>query len=225
MPSIFAPNWLSRQPIEMALRQFLTHLPPRAKVVDVGCGKKPYASLLTNFEHIGVDSSSENRADIICASNQIPLASQSVDAIICTQTLQHVEDVIGTLAECQRILKPACGMFLTVPFGIKIVDAERYHDYWRFTKYGLVKLLGTWQIDRISETTGYVGTLAQLCNYFVASISQAVIMRPLFALNNLLGAGSDATVAGLAKMFSWHRFYSKIYLSLTSNYIIIAHKK
>lgn len=220
--SIFAPNWLSRQPLEIALRRFASQQPVGAKVLDIGCGRKPYANLFEHTHYQGIDTDPAGGAYIIADSTAIPLPSVSADAIICTQTLQHVEDVAGTLVECSRLLKPGARIFLSVPFGIKIVDAVYYHDYWRFTKYGLATLLADWEVESIQETTGYFGTLAQLRNYFLASISQAAIMKPLFALNNITGFAGDALMKGIARGALGRRFYSNIYLSLTSNYIVIA---
>lgn len=55
-------------------------------------------------------------------TESIPLADNSLDAVICTSTYKHVWDVRAMLAECFRILKP--GGFLSfvevTPFGILV---------------------------------------------------------------------------------------------------------
>ncbi len=59
--------------------------------------------------------------------------------MLCTETLEHVLDPLGFLAEAKRSLRPGGRLILTVPF------AARWHyvpfDYWRFTPSGLKHLL------------------------------------------------------------------------------------
>ncbi len=61
------------------------------------------------------------------------------DTVLCTETLEHVLDPPGFLAEAKRSLRPGGRLILTVPF------AARWHyvpfDYWRFTPSGIKHLL------------------------------------------------------------------------------------
>jgi len=45
----------------------------------------------------------------------IPLASGSVDAIVATDILEHLDDDLAALSEFKRILKPGGQVVLTVP--------------------------------------------------------------------------------------------------------------
>ena len=61
------------------------------------------------------------------------------DAVLCTETLEHVRDAGAFLSELNRALAPGGQLILTVPF------AARWHfvpyDYWRYTPSGLAHVL------------------------------------------------------------------------------------
>ena len=70
---------------------------------------------------------------------KFPLADGEVDAVMATETLEHVADTGRFLGEIFRVLKPDGISVLTVPF------AARWHyipwDYYRFTPSGLKLIL------------------------------------------------------------------------------------
>ncbi len=119
----------------------------RGVVVDVGCGAQPYRSLFgTEVEYIGIDSAdAEARFGYSVPDTRYftgktwPLADQSVNFVLCTETLEHVLDTREFLGEAARCLVPGGNIVITVPF------AARWHyipyDYWRFTPSSLQHLL------------------------------------------------------------------------------------
>lgn len=232
MPSIFAPNWLSRQPLEISLQHFLASLPAGAKIIDVGCGHKPYAGMMKKFEYIGVDSSPQSAADIVCSSNNIPLPTDTFDAVMCTQTLQHVEDPAGTLKEIHRLMKSNGHFLLTVPFATKIVaepKGDERADYWRYTEYGLRRLMAAsgFEIQSIKPLTGYSGTLAGSRNYFLASLNIPLLFIPFYFFNNITGWLIDAFASTLLKLLPFPKvikWYRHIYQSFPLGYIVVARK-
>jgi SAM-dependent methyltransferase len=68
-----------------------------------------------------------------------PVADQTTDFILCTETLEHIAEPSVFLGEAFRVLKPGGRILLTVPF------MARWHfipyDYWRYTPSGLDRLL------------------------------------------------------------------------------------
>jgi SAM-dependent methyltransferase len=98
---------------------------PNPIIVDVGCGTGATASALGRFGRVvGVDFSP--LALEACASRglnklvraraeAIPLASGSVDAIVATDILEHLDDDLAALAEFRRVLKPGGQAVITVP--------------------------------------------------------------------------------------------------------------
>jgi len=65
--------------------------------------------------------------------------SGEYDCIYCSGVLEHVDDFQSATSEITRILRPGGLLLLGVPFRQPIHLAPT--DYWRFTRYGLEKLL------------------------------------------------------------------------------------
>ncbi len=117
-------------------------------VVDVGCGAQPYRELLnkSNVNYIGIDRCDakehfkyEIPDTIYYDTDRWPIADAQADVVLCTETLEHVLDYEGFLAETVRCLKPGGTLVMTVPF------AARWHyipyDYFRYTPSALNALL------------------------------------------------------------------------------------
>ena len=130
------------QVLAAELKRHLT--PGRSLVaVDVGAGSRPYARLLTTYArvHVGVDPVVHHHTGAVvrALAEWLPLLKNSVDFILCTQTLEHVDDPMAAIEEFHRVLTPAGLLFLST-HGTYV-----YHptpaDYWRFTHQGLQRLL------------------------------------------------------------------------------------
>jgi len=71
--------------------------------------------------------------------NTWPIADETLDYILCTETLEHVLHPESMLAEAHRCLRPDGRMMITVPF------SARWHfipyDFWRYTPASLKYLL------------------------------------------------------------------------------------
>ena len=72
--------------------------------------------------------------DYVCEITKIPLADRSLDAVLCTEVLEHVVDPMAVLAEFQRLLKPGGLLLLTAPHSTQL-HMEPYHYYGGFTHY------------------------------------------------------------------------------------------
>jgi 2-polyprenyl-3-methyl-5-hydroxy-6-metoxy-1,4-benzoquinol methylase len=77
--------------------------------------------------------------DVVADGQYIPLASNSVDSVICMETMEHVGDPRQVAHEFGRILQPGGVLILSVPFLYRI--HSRPWDYWRFTEYGVRRLV------------------------------------------------------------------------------------
>jgi SAM-dependent methyltransferase len=72
-----------------------------------------------------------------------PLASDTFDCIILTQTLHLIYDLRAAIHTVHRILKPGGVVLATVP-GISQIsryDMDQWGDYWRFTSASARRLL------------------------------------------------------------------------------------
>jgi len=122
-------------------RAILAHA--RGRVLDIGCGNKPYQGAFAgrSTEYVGCDviQSDRERVDILCEANRIPVPDASFDTVFSTQTIEHVADHRGMVAEAFRVLKPGGAFILSGPMYWHL--HEEPHDYFRFTEHGFRYLL------------------------------------------------------------------------------------
>ena len=137
------PHYISLVLIDRWLRS--TALPAAHGVMlDFGCGGQPYKELFAPrlARYIGADvaAASNVRLDVeIVPGTPVPLADASIDTLLSTQTLEHVDDVHFYLEECRRLVRPNGVMILTAPMQWR--HHEVPYDYLRFTRYGVQHLL------------------------------------------------------------------------------------
>jgi len=115
----------------------------RGRLLDIGCGNKPYHKLILPHisEYIGCDivQSNEECVDLICPANCIPLADQSFDTVISTQTIEHVEDPQGLVNEAYRVLNDNGYFIISGPMYWPL--HEEPYDFFRFTRHGFTYIL------------------------------------------------------------------------------------
>jgi len=113
-----AHAWLQRQQVERVLLTARTHLSPQAAVLDIGCGTGHFAEI-AKLQHpgwniTGIDFSyamarqAATRCDASLQGDatRLPLADDTVDAVVSSLCLQWVDDKARMLAEIRRVLKP-----------------------------------------------------------------------------------------------------------------------
>lgn len=118
----------------------------RGQILDVGCGMQPYRSLIgREASYVGIDVSGAEKDfgfqspdTTYYAGDRWPVDSGSVDCVLCVETLEHVKDSRGFVAEISRALRPGGRVILTVPFCARWHFIP--HDYWRFTPSGFAAL-------------------------------------------------------------------------------------
>lgn len=132
--------YLHRKPILEAVKEAAPRLGGR--LLDVGCGNKPYASVLRCREHIGVDvetsSHSRTKMDNIYDGAVLPFGDAEFDSVLCTEVLEHCRDPQRIAREMWRVLKPGGYALLTAPMVLH--HHEEPWDFQRFTRYGMKEL-------------------------------------------------------------------------------------
>lgn len=109
------------------------------RVLDLGGGKRftkwlaKYKNLFAVCDYQTMDYDDSTGADVVGDIHNIPLADNSMEAIICSSVLEHVTNPILAMKEIWRILKPGGKLFVYLP-SIYPYHARRGHypDYWRF---------------------------------------------------------------------------------------------
>lgn len=133
-------NWLVNRILDRKLRELAaTHL--RGRLIDIGCGAKPYRDLLDPYidEHVGVDLEGgihgDGAVDLFGDAYEIPSEDGSFDSAICTAVLEHLEEPEMAIREFFRVLSPGGVAIYSEPFIWHIHEAPR--DFYRFSPTGL----------------------------------------------------------------------------------------
>jgi SAM-dependent methyltransferase len=143
----------------------------RGRLIDIGCGEKPYKKLLCEFvaEHVGVDHEhslhSSIDTDLIGTAYKIPVDDSSFDCALCTAVLEHLEEPELALNECYRVLSKSGIAIYSVPFIWHLHEEPR--DFYRFSKYGLKYLFEKvgFEIIELDALSGFWVTFGQLFIY------------------------------------------------------------
>lgn len=141
------------------------------RLIDIGCGTKPYAQRLSGYitEHVGVDhaDSFHDLGDVnrIGTAYTLPADDASFDSALCTAVLEHLEEPAAAIRECHRVLKPGGCALYTVPFIWHLHEEPR--DFYRYSKHGLRYLFeqAGFQIVELRALSGFWVTFGQLLVY------------------------------------------------------------
>lgn len=137
------PYYLIRRHLWQAIRAEAPRLTGR--VLDVGCGSKPYRDLFATAEYVGMDvriSGHDHEGediDVFYDGVSFPFHAAGFDVVFMSEVLEHVPDASATLAECRRVLRPGGHLLLTMPF--LWGEHEMPFDHRRFTSVGLDAML------------------------------------------------------------------------------------
>ena len=143
-------SWFYHEHLErVMLRDQLRDTLPYASgiLLDIGCGGKPYQDLFVDriMGYLGLDYPPTHlaveevarvaMADVYGDGAHLPIRSETMDTVLCTQTLEHVPEPWAVMDEIARVLRPGGHLILTVPLEWGL-HGEPY-DFYRYTMYGL----------------------------------------------------------------------------------------
>lgn len=150
----------------------------RGRLIDIGCGTKPFQQQLSGIvrEHVGVDHAdclhNKGKIDVVAPAYHIPIESSSFDSALSTAVLEHLEEPEAALRECHRVLKNGGIAIYSVPFIWHIHEKPR--DFYRFSKYGLKYLFEKvgFEIVEIRPLSGFIVTFGQLLVYYLYAFNR-----------------------------------------------------
>jgi len=110
---------------------------------------------------------------------ELPVRTSSIDAVICSEVLEHVPEPATALTEISRVLRTGGFLYLTVPqaWGLHYEP----NDYYRFTKYAIRRMLT--QSGFETKTCNQVGGLF---TYFTVRLFDVFVTRVIFPVLDIL---------------------------------------
>lgn len=185
-------------------------------ILDIGGGRKRgNFREPTNSTWIILDIVKDFSPHIVGDAQNIPVKSNSVNCVKCTEFLEHVEYPEKVLNEIQRVLKPGGTLILSTPFNFPM-HSDPY-DFQRFTDEKLRRMLeDDFEILMLKKQGLYFTVVAHTIKYGVLN-SKSAIKRFFYLLLPVLDL--------LAKLDSYAFVKnSKFMSSFTTGFFIIAVK-
>ena len=193
---IVNPFFIARKGLAKEIKSLSGEI--NGRILDVGCGTKPYLSFFNCTEYIGLEfdtgiDSEKKQADYYYDGKTFPFESESFDSIICNQVLEHVFEPKEFLSEIYRVLKPGGKLLLTVPFVWD--EHEQPYDFARYSSFGLIYLFEQcgFKVLKQNKSVSNIAVIFQLLSgYFYKISHRRKILKWLFTLIiifplNLLG--------------------------------------
>lgn len=151
-------RWLLRKITRESLDEFLTPLATDVPVLEIGSSHKPLRGLFPTL--VASDLRHQSGLDLQFDAHALPFADQAFPMIVAIEVLEHCKDPQRVIDEIFRVLKPGGRMILTTRFLFPIHDAP--HDYFRFTRYGLLHLCRHFSVVQTQEEVTTPATMAVL---------------------------------------------------------------
>jgi len=172
------------------------------RVLDVGCGQKPYAALFRFSQYIGLElDSPENRrtkkADYFYDGTRFPFQGCEFDSIVVNEVFEHVFNPTDFLREIHRVLKTNGTLLMTVPFVWD--EHEQPNDFARYSSFGLKSIVerNGFKVIEYRKSMSDIRVIFQMINGYLYKITVSrngyvnllttfVLMAPFNILGELL---------------------------------------
>lgn len=187
-PSIRFPAYLLRKKLSRAIGDHIHHM--SGKMMDFGCGSKPYKSLFKVDEYIGVDFHGEGhphdkeQIDFFYDGITIPFPENHFDTIFSSEVFEHVFNLEHIVTELHRVLKKGGKILITCPFAI--AEHEAPNDYARYSSFGLKHLMekNGFKLVTFQKVGNHFETIMQLRimyihMYIMPKFNKLVIVKPI----------------------------------------------
>src|SRR5882724_3261647 len=177
-PALTNPAYIIRKRL---LNSIVKHIPELSgSLMDFGCGSKPYKSLFSVSEYVGVDfngqghSHENEQIDVYYDGKTLPFQDNRFDGIFSSEVFEHVFNLEVILKELNRVLKPGGKLLVTCPFSI--CEHEVPNDFARYTSFGLTDLLQRNGFEVVVfEKAG--SAFETICQTFISYFYSAVIRK------------------------------------------------
>ena len=167
----FNPFYTVRKELYQGIKDNSPYL--KGKLLDFGCGSKPYKKLFNVEEYIGLDieesghNHDNEEIDVFYDGKTIPFDDNCFDSIFSSEVFEHVFELETILKEINRVCKPNGHLLITLPF--VMCEHEIPFDYGRYTSFGIKHLLekNGFEIVKQTKTSDFIQTTIQMWNIYV----------------------------------------------------------
>ena len=150
----------------------LKKIPADLTLLDAGAGESQFKKFCGHLKYIAQDFGQyagdgdvglqtgnwdNAKLDIVSDITAIPLPDASVDAIMCTEVLEHIPDPIAAIKEFNRLLKPGGYLLITAPFA-SLTHFAPYHFASGLSRF--------WYERHLPENSFTINDLTLNGNYF-----------------------------------------------------------
>ncbi len=123
------------------IEETLKKIPAGLTILDAGAGESQFKKFCSHLKYIAQDFGEYHGAgevglqtgtwdntklDIISDIMSIPLPDHSIDAIMCTEVLEHIPDPLRAIKEFARLIKSGGYLLITAPFA-SLTHFAPYH--------------------------------------------------------------------------------------------------
>ena len=140
----FPPNGFSRYGVDRFMEAVAKTVGDGELVLDAGSGHGPYRHQFHHVRYHCCDHPAVLKATqepslmahtFYCDLEHIPIQSDTYDAVVSNQVIEHVRHPQRVVDELFRVLKPGGRLYLTAPqcFGLHMAP----HNYYNFLCFGL----------------------------------------------------------------------------------------
>jgi len=187
----------------------------KTKILDVGCGFKPWLAFFdrNNVEYTGIDFEKEtSSADFIGSSENLPFSENTFDALIYSEVFEHIKNLNPALKELRRVSKNNSLIFISSPFIFP--EHGIPNDFQRLTQYFYEEVFKKDEIIEIKPSNSSFSTPLLVLNLLIQTSPLKKIYgvkNLIFIINNLSGIIIDRIIEFVSsKLFKTHKksFYS-----------------
>ena len=147
------------------------------RLLDVGCGQKPYHNLFAVDDYIGMEIDTPNNrhnknVDVFYDGHTFPFLDDSFDGVLTNQVFEHVFNPSRFIEEIRRVLRPGGHLLLSAPFSWD--EHEQPYDFARYSSFGMRYILennGFTIVEQHKSVTG-IKALFQLLNSYLYKITR-----------------------------------------------------
>jgi len=168
--------------------------------LDLGCGYKPFKKILKDInieKYVGVDfDRNRSAADVESSIDILPFTTDSFDAIIASEVLEHVPHPEDAVKEMRRVAKNGTLVYISTPFVLG--EHGTPYDFQRITRFWYREFFREDEILLLRGTNSNLAIPFFVSNVILENIAILKIIPLLpqlwYFINNVMAIFAEVTV-------------------------------